>query len=65
MKRPIYNRTSNYGRIVGFPVNKTFKLSSLKGYTVCENAKIASFDSKPTDTEYNEIIALLEKGVII
>lgn len=65
IKRPIYNRPSNYGRMVGFPVNKTFKLSSLKGYTVCENAKIASFDSKPTDTEYNEIIALLEKGVII
>ena len=65
IKRPIYNRPSNYGRMVGFPVNKTFKLSTLKGYTVCENAKIASFDSKPTDTEYNEIIALLEKGVII
>ena len=65
IKRPIYNRPSNYGRMVGFPVNKTFKLSALKGYTVCENAKIASFDSKPTDTEYNEIIALLEKGVII
>ena len=65
IKRPIYNRPSNYGRMVGFPVNKTFKLSTLKGYTVCQNAKIASFDSKPTDTEYNEIIALLEKGVII
>ena len=65
IKRPIYNRPSNYGRMVGFPVNKTFKLSTLKGYTVCENAKIASFESKPTDTEYNEIIALLEKGVII
>ena len=65
IKRPIYNRPSNYGRMVGFPVNKTFKLSTLKGYTVCENAKIASFDSKPTDTEYNEIISLLEKGVII
>ena len=65
IKRPIYNRPSNYGRMVGFPVNKTFKLSTLKGYTVCENAKIASFDSKPTDTEYNEIISLLEKGVIL
>ena len=65
IKRPIYNRPSNYGRMVGFPVNKTFKLSTLKGYTVCENAKIASFDSKPTETEYNEIISLLEKGVIL
>lgn len=65
IKRPIYNRPSNYGRMVGYPVNKTFKLSALKGYTVCENAKIASFESKPTDTEYNEIVALLEKGVII
>ena len=54
IKRPIYNRPSNYGRMVGFPVNKTFKLSKLKGYTVCENAKIAIFDSKPTDTEYND-----------
>lgn len=65
IKRPIYNRPSNYGLVVGYPTNKTYKLSSIHGYTVCENAKIVSFKDKLTNTEYEEIINLLEKGVLL
>lgn len=66
IKRPNYNRPSNYGARIGYPVFDTFKLSNVSGFTICQNPSITTFKSVfPTKEEYNEIISYLERGVIL
>ena len=63
--KPISKRPKNYAHIKGNLICDTYKLSSLKGFTVCENPRITFTQGKPTEKEIEEIYALLEKGVIL
>lgn len=76
IKRPAYNRPSNYKSRVGYPANKTLKLSSCSGFTTCYQPRITftgnEYDNegvhgvmKPLQSEVEEIYELLEKGVIL
>lgn len=76
IKRPAYNRPSNYAERVGYPANITKKLSSCSGFTTCYMPRISfkgndytenqtTVTIKPTKEEEEEIYSLLEKGVII
>lgn len=53
----------NYGHTYGFPCYKKLELSSLTGYTICENFDCSI--SNATDIEREEIKSLLENGVYI
>lgn len=63
--KPISKRPSNYGKIKGNLICDTYKLSALKGLTICENPRITFTTGKPTENEVAEIYNLLEKGVIL
>lgn len=63
--KPISKRPSNYAKIKGNLICDTYKLSALKGLTICENPRITFTTGKPTGNEVDEIYNLLEKGVII
>lgn len=63
--KPISKRPSNYAKIKGNLICDTYKLSALKGLTICENPRITFTSGKPTENEVAEIYNLLEKGVIL
>lgn len=63
--KPISKRPSNYAKIKGNLICDTYKLSALKGLTICENPRITFTTGKPTENEVAEIYNLLEKGVIL
>lgn len=63
--KPISKRPKNYAHIKGNLICDTYKLSSLKGFTVCESPRITFTQGKPTEKEIEEIYSLLEKGVIL
>lgn len=63
--KAISKRPSNYAKIKGNLICDTYKLSSLKGLTICENPRITFTTGKPTENEVSEIYNLLEKGVIL
>lgn len=63
--KPISKRPSNYDKIKGNLICDTYKLSALKGLTICENPRITFTTGKPTENEVAEIYNLLEKGVIL
>ena len=63
--KPISKRPKNYAKIKGNLICDTYKLSSLKGFTACENPRITFTQGKPTEKEIEEIYSLLEKGVIL
>lgn len=63
--KPISKRPSNYSKIKGNLICDTYKLSALKGLTICENPRITFTNGKPTENEVAEIYNLLEKGVIL
>ena len=66
LDRPRMKRPSSYGLTVGYPLMRTYKLSNLTGYTKCINVKIKSFSEHfPANEEYDEIVQLLEQGVIL
>lgn len=66
IQRPSYNRPDNYGKHVGYPCNKKYKLSSLKGFTTCVNPQVTfSEDIKPLQSEVDDIYNMLERGVIL
>ena len=76
IKRPAYNRPSNYKSHVGYPANTTRKLQSCSGFTTCYNPRITfagnthtengdTVTIKPTKSEVEKIYDYLEKGVII
>lgn len=63
--KPISKRPKNYAKIKGNLICDTYKLSYLKGFTVCESPRITFTQGKPTEKEIEEIYSLLEKGVIL
>lgn len=63
--KPISKRPSNYAKIKGNLICDTYKLSALKGLTICEKPRITFTSGKPTENEVAEIYNLLEKGVIL
>lgn len=63
--KPISKRPSNYAKIKGNLICDTYKLSSLTGFTICENPRITFTNAKPTEKEIEEIYSYLEKGVIL
>lgn len=52
---------NNYADIYGFPANKTIYLSSCSGYV---RVKYINYRGRGTESEKNEIVELLKKGVI-
>ena len=62
--RPKQSLARNFNKQKGYPSNITATLSSLSGYTEVEYVHLTGI-SGATDTELNEIEALLKKGVII
>ena len=63
---PTYNRPSTYAKRSGMPCFKSYKLGSLSGFTQIDNPIIKTFSgTPPTQGEYEELINLLKKGVIL
>lgn len=63
---PTYNRPSTYAKRSGMPCFKSYKLGSLSGFTQIDNPIIKTFSgTPPTQGEYDELINLLKKGVIL
>ena len=63
---PTYNRPSTYAKRSGMPCFKSYKLGSLSGFTQIDNPIIKTFNgTPPTQGEYEELINLLKKGVIL
>lgn len=63
---PTYNRPSTYAKRSGMPCFKSYKLGSLNGFTQIDNPIIKTFSgTPPTQGEYEELISLLKKGVIL
>lgn len=67
IQRPSYNRPKNYGKHVGYPCNKQYTLSNISGFTQCANPQIdfTYEDTKPLQSEVEEIYSMLERGVIL
>lgn len=61
--RPIQSLASDFASKKGYPSNITATLSSVSGYTVIDKIHLTGIDC--TDTERDEIHALLKDGVII
>ena len=61
--RPIQSLASGFASKKGYPSNITATLSSVSGYTVVDKIHLTGIDC--TDTERDEIHALLKDGVII
>lgn len=61
--RPIQSLASDFASKKGYPSNIGATLSSLSGYTVVDKIHLTGIDC--TDTERDEIRALLKDGVII
>lgn len=61
--RPIQSLASEFASKKGYPSNITATLSSVSGYTVIDKIHLTNIDC--TDTERDEIHALLKEGVIL
>lgn len=61
--RPIQSLASDFASKKGYPSNISATLSSVSGYTVVDKIHLTDIDC--TDTERDEIHALLKEGVII
>lgn len=61
--RPIQSLASDFASKKGYPSNITRTLSSVSGYTVIDKIHLTNIDC--TDTERDEIHALLKEGVIL
>lgn len=62
IERPTAQFSENYNREMGLPLNVTFRLSSVHGYTVIDNPVL---NVACNETEYNELVSLLKNGVIL
>ena len=60
--RPIENLPKNYGSTIGYICNKTCKVGDLKGFTVCNNARI---ETSATNDEKNMILNIMNSGFYI
>lgn len=67
IQRPSYNRPKNYGKHIGYPCNKQYVLKDIRGFTQCANPQInfTYEDTKPLQSEVDEIYSMLERGVIL
>lgn len=63
INKPIQSLASSFGAVHGFPCNVTKALSSLTGYTEVETPVLTGISA--TEDEKQQIIKLLETGVII
>lgn len=63
LHRPIQSLPDNFASKKGYPSNISSALSSVSGYTVVDKIHLTGIDC--TDTERDEIHALLKEGVII
>ena len=61
--RPIQSLASDFASKKGYPANISASLGSLTGYTVVDKVHLTGIDC--TDSERDEIHALLKDGVII
>lgn len=67
IQRPSYNRPKNYGKHIGYPCNKQYVLKDIRGFSQCSNPQIdfTYEDTKPLQSEVDEIYSMLERGVIL
>jgi hypothetical protein len=63
IERSVSSFSENYATENGLPSNVTAKLSTLSGYTEASDLILSGIDA--TDSELNEIAALLASGVIL
>lgn len=62
--RPAYTRSANYAGTMGYPCYGSYKLSTLKGFTIVENYR-GSYSKGIEKEEAEEIKRLLEEGVYL
>lgn len=62
--RPAYTRSKQYDGVYGYPCYGSYKLSTLKGFTIVENYK-GSYTKGIEKDEADEIKRLLEEGVYL
>lgn len=61
IKMPVAQFSENYPKEIGLPLNVTYPLSQIHGFTVIENPVL---NIRCSDEEYNELVSLLRSGVI-
>lgn len=64
VERPVASFSKNYPSEKGLPCNITYKLSDLKGFTVCENVRITN-NTGILQREEQMIIEQLRNGIIL
>lgn len=64
VQRQQFYTMSNYGHMVGYPVNNIDTLNTYHGFTVCDSVHLTGFTSA-THEEINEIEMLLHNGIIL
>lgn len=63
IERPVASFSKNYPSEQGLPLNVTKKLSSVTGFTTCDNVNLDGFSC--TDEEKNMIVNALREGIIL
>ena len=61
IKMPVAQFSENYPKEIGLPLNVTYPLSQIHGFTIIENPVL---NIRCSDEEYNELVSLLRSGVI-
>lgn len=61
--RPISHIPSDYAHFLGIPLNLTYQLSQMSGYTICSQVFFSS--SIATDIEIDMVTEMLRSGVIL
>lgn len=61
IKMPVAQFSKNYPKEIGLPLNVTYQLSQIHGFTVIDNPVL---NIQCSDEEYTEICSLLKSGVI-
>lgn len=63
IERPVASFSKNYPKEQGLPLNVTKKLSSVTGFTTCDNVNLDGFSC--TDEEKIMIVNALKEGIIL
>lgn len=63
IERPVASFSKNYPKEQGLPLNVTKKLSSVTGFTTCDNVNLDGFSC--TDEEKMMIVNALREGIIL
>lgn len=63
IERPVASFSKNYPKEQGLPLNVTKKLSSMTGFTTCDNVNLDGFSC--TDEEKIMIVNALREGIIL